>query len=216
MSEVLNLEELAENLEKSDEGASNKIENETNDKNADRTTEKLTQKATNSQSAKQDDPDSLENLINETKTLLKLPFNVAMQNLKVTEEEVIEAAKELFTKGEYEKKIKLPFDSFMVLTSKRAMDELDYYHFLYSALNKNLSLNEFKFMMSVRQLAQVIVQHNDVDLRKKSIDERYEYLMNLPSPVLATMANASQKFWSILLLLMHKDLMGFLERKTLQ
>jgi len=71
-------------------------------------------------------------------------------------------------------------------------------------------------MMSVRQLAQVIVQHNDVDLREKSIDERYEYLMNLPSPVLATMANASQKFWSILLLLMHKDLMGFLERKTLQ
>jgi len=201
MSEnVLNLEELAENLEKAE----------------DNTPQEVAKKAAKAESAKEEDPESLENLLNETQTLLKLPFNVAMQNLKITEEEIIEAAKELFITGVYEKKIELPFGSYMVLTSKRAMDELDYYHFLFSALNKNLSINEFKFMMSVRQLAQVIIQHNEIDLRGKNIDERYEYLMSLPSPVLATMANASQKFWSILLLLMHKDLMGFLERKTLQ
>ena len=226
----LNLEELAETAEEiipesngveqaTDNKASNDNEQSTEETNAkakiiEETAEQM--KSATAQGALGAEETEYDKLMKDTKQLLGLPFVVAMQNLKLDEDEVIEAGKAVFTKGFYEKKIELPFDTYMILTTKRAMDELDYFSFLYSAMEKDVTVDQFRFMSTVRQLADILVQHNDIDFRNKTIDERYEYLMSLSSPLLTAMANRSQKFWALLLLMMHKDLVGFLMRKTHQ
>jgi len=155
----------------------------------------------------------------EVEKIMSLPFTVAMQNLGLEEKEVIEVAEELLLKGNVKKKIELPLGSYVVLESKKAADELDYFTFIMEAISKQYSQAEFDYMMRIRNLAVSLVEMKlgDVlhDFRDKSIEDRMEFLLNLSSAFISIILNASQKFWAVLLLMMHPKALDFLT-KTLQ
>jgi len=152
-------------------------------------------------------------IFDEASQILELPFEVAMQNLKVSEEDILEAGKQLFINGNFEYKLKLPFGMEVILKSKKALDEVDYYTFLYDAMQKELSMEEFRYMLNIRNLAHCIVKLGDKDMSKMTFDEKVDYLLSLPSPLIASILNQTQKFWSLMLLMMHKDFVGFLMEK---
>jgi len=155
-------------------------------------------------------------IYSEAENILKLPFEVAMQNLKITEDEIIEAGKKLFEEGNFIYEIKLPFGHKAVLQSKKVMDETDYYNFLYNAIEQQMNMEEFQYMLNIRNLAHCLVSIDDQDYTKYEFDEKLDILLNKPAPLIASIINSSSKFWSILLLMLHKDFVGFLMKKSQQ
>jgi len=193
MDEVgINLEELAE---------------ESTDKEIEATEEKQVDNNKDNKSA---------DIYNRSEQILSMPFEIAMENLKVSKEEVIEAGKQLFETGNFKYEIELPFGNKCVLQSKKVLDEADYFSFLFNAIEKQMNMEEFQYILNIRNLAHSLVSINDEDYTDKTFEEKYEMLMDMPAPFVAAILNASSKFWAILLLMLHKDFVGFLIKQNTQ
>jgi len=152
----------------------------------------------------------------EMEKIMQLPFTVAMQNLKLKESEVVEAGKELLLKGTVKKKIELPLNSYILLESRKASDELDYFTFLLDAVSKQFTQAEFDYLMRIRNVAAALVElkiGDDIhDFRNKSIQERMDFLLDMSAVFINMIFVASQDFWSTLLLLMHPKAIDFLTK----
>ena len=159
------------------------------------------------------------NIQTEVNKLFELPFEIAMQNLKLDKDFVIEIGKQLLSKGVIEQKIELPIDNYMILTSKKASDELDYYTFLMQSIGDDLTEQEFNLLFRVRNLASIIkeikfgeYQESFVD---KDIEYKYKKILELPNITVNILILESTKFQAALLLMMHPKVIDFLT-KTLQ
>ena len=158
-----------------------------------------------------------QSLFKEMETIYKLPFKVAMQNLKLKEEDVLDVGRQLFEKGFFEKEFNLPFNVGTIkLRSKKVLDELDYYRFLEEALSKNVTIDEFNFLTSVRNLALVLVKYKDQSFEGKTLEEKIDFLNNLSTPLVMSLTNLIQPFWSLMMISMHKDFVVFLLKRTQQ
>ena len=151
--------------------------------------------------------------------LFELPFEVAMQNLKLNKDFVIEIGRQLLSTGTIEYKIELPMDNYMILTSKKASDELDYYTFLVQSIGENVTEQEFNMLFRVRNLASIIKEIKFGDYQEsfvdKDIEYKYEKILSLPNITVNMLVLQSTAFQSALLLMMHPKVVDFLT-KTLQ
>ena len=184
----LNLEELAEVAEEETETKGNEPSQNSNSKK--------------------------ENKFEEMQKMFKLPFEVAMQNLKVDKSLVLKLGEQLLTKGYVQEKIEFPVDNYMILTSKKASDELDYYTFVVQAIEKNLTEDEFEYLLGVRNLASMLLElkfgEYHENFKGKNIEYKYSKLLELPSISLRIIMMQSAKFQSAMLLLMHPKAIDFL------
>lgn len=155
----------------------------------------------------------------EINRMFQLPFTVVMQNLKLKEDFVLKIAEQLFIKGEVDYKIELPLGNYMVLTTRKASEELDYYTFLAQSLGRDITEIEFSYLLKMRNLAAILEELKIGDFQEnfkgKEIDYKYEKLLGLPSVIINMLIMKSSEFQSALLLLMHPKAIDFLT-KTLQ
>lgn len=177
-------------------------------------------------SAKKEDTDNKvekeENIVDpqkEIKKMYSLPFKVAMQNLKINEDDVLEAGKELLLKGKITKRFELPLGNYIVLTSRKASEELDFYTFMAEAIAKQYSAQEFDYLLKIRNIAVSMVElkigDEVINFKDKSIEEKYQYLLDLSVPLMSMIVNITSSFWSLLILMMHPGAVDFLT-KSLQ
>jgi hypothetical protein len=177
-------------------------------------TENTTENTHNSDTEKTKKNNESDSLETEMNTLFKFPFEVAMQNLKVNKEEIIEAGRQIFEKGYYEVEIKLPFNNSFVLRTSKAVDDLDYYAFVSDAIKKDMNIQEFNYMLNIRNMAKALQSFQGKDYSKESIDKKIDMLLSLSAPLIKSMLEASKGFWSILMLTMHPEFVGFLMSET--
>ena len=155
-----------------------------------------------------------QNIINETQQLLKQPIELAIQNLGLEEEEVIEAAKQLFETGDFVKTFDLPFGLSFTLKTRKVFDDIDYFTFIKEAIEQNVTIDQFEFMNSIRNLAHAIQRIGKEDYSELSVQERYEILKQKPASLIGAIMARSKKFWRISIILIHSELVDFLLRKT--
>jgi len=185
--EILNLEEFAESTE--EYNANEKKESDTEVKKKKDFTEEM-------------------------ETIFKFPFEVAVQNLKVDKEKLIESGRQMFEKGYFEEEFKLPFGNNFTLRTSKAIDDLDYYTFVMEAIKKDMSIEEFNYLLSIRNMAKALVKFRGEDYSNKATEEKMDMLLNMSAPLVKSMLEVSKDFWSILMLMMHPGFVGFLMSET--
>ena len=185
MSEIIDLEEMAET---SDAEKNN--------------TEKTTNKTSKNKN------------IDQMNELFQFPFAVAMQNLKVDKDKLIEAGRQMFEKGYYEQKIELPFGNNFVLKTSKAIDDLDYYSFVADAIQQEMNVEEFNYLLNIRNMAKALQSLKGESYVDYSTDQKVDMLLSMSAPLVRAMLTASKDFWSILMLMMHPDFVGFLMSET--
>ena len=139
-----------------------------------------------------------------------------MQNLGVDKNYFLEVAEQMFVKGFIEHKETLPYNNYIILTSKRASEEMDMAHFILTAIEKQMTSSEFEYLSSIRNLAAITkeLKFGEIHLNfaDKTIDEKFEELLKLPSPVIAILLNKVREFQGVLLLLLHPKAIDFLSK----
>lgn len=187
----LNLEEMAE----------------VSDTKEETKTEKEESKESSEKKNKKDTSTELDNMF-------KLPFTVAMQNLKLSKDFVLELGEQLLTEGEIHFKIELPKGNYIILTTRKASEELDFYTFLAESLQRELTEQEFNYMLRIRNLAVIIEEVKfgefQENFKDKDPDYKFNKLFSLSNIAVNLMLSKSVDFQSALLLLMHPKAIDFL------
>ena len=159
------------------------------------------------------------NVQKDVNNLFTLPFSIAMKNLNLDEKFVLEIAEQMLIDGEIHYKLELPKDNYIILTSRKASEELDYYTFLASALTKELTEQEFEYMLRIRNLAaiteEIKIGKKEEVFKDSDIDYRFNKLLELSSVMVNLLLARTAKFQSALLLMMHPKAVDFL-MKSLQ
>jgi len=140
------------------------------------------------------------------------PFDVAMTNLEVDRDEVVNAAREVFEKGYFEMTFELPFNNHVRLRSKTINDFIDYTEYVRRLLLKPISQKEFDTLSQMRNLSYAIVELDGDDWSQLNIDDKYKMLMDMSEQKITAIINATTRFWKVAHLLLHPKLNDFLSQ----
>jgi len=157
------------------------------------------------------EPDEKQDPMEFIKDMSEQPFEVAMSNLEVTEDDVIYAAKSLFSsKGYFEMEFDLPFDGHITLRSKSMNDYIDYNEYVRRLLIDEISQREFDTFTQLRNLSYCMVELDGDDFSEMSIEERYKHLLGLSDIKISAIIMHTKNFWRVSHLMLHPRLVDFL------
>jgi len=139
------------------------------------------------------------------------PFEVAMSNLEVEKNQVVEAASGIFSsKGYFEKDYSLPFGGEVTMRSKTVNDYVDYTEYVRRLLLDPISQKEFDTFTQMRNLSYAIVAIDGDDISELSIDDKFALLTGMSEIKITAIINNTKVFWRITHLLLHPGLVDFL------
>ncbi len=139
------------------------------------------------------------------------PFEVAMNNLEVAQEDVVSAAEGVFSsKGYFEKEFSLPFNGAVTMRSKSVNDYVDYSEYVRRLLLDPISQKEFDTFTQIRNLAYAIVVIDGDDISHLPVEERFDMLRKMSEIKITAIINNTKSFWRVTHLLLHPGLVDFL------
>lgn len=145
--------------------------------------------------------------------MMKQPFEIVMENMKIDEDEFVKKCEELFAKGHFTYNIKI-LNVEIELRSKNIHDHIDFAAFLRMILQRDdISQREYETLRQARQLVYAIKTFNGEDWTKYDIEERWEKVQELDELVVSMIINASEKFWKISNLMLHPGVVDFLQKR---
>jgi hypothetical protein len=138
------------------------------------------------------------------------PFEVAMENLQVSKEDVIMAGKGVFSKkGYFEMRFELPFGEYVILRSKTVNDFIDYNAYVRRLLLEPISQKEYDTFTQMRNTAYAIAEIDGVDYRDVDIEEKFEIVSAMSEIKITAIINATARFWRVAHLLLHPKAIDF-------
>jgi hypothetical protein len=138
------------------------------------------------------------------------PFEVAMENLQVSKEDVILAGKGVFSKkGYFEMRFELPFGEYVILRSKTVNDFIDYNAYVRRLLLEPISQKEYDTFTQMRNTAYAIAELDGVDYRDIDIEEKFEVVSAMSEIKITAIINATARFWRVAHLLLHPKAIDF-------
>ncbi len=119
-------------------------------------------------------------IIGVMKDIASAPFETAMSNIGVDKEDLIYAAKGIFSAdGYFEMDFKLPFGGNVTLRSKTTLDNLDYAMYIRRLGIEKISQLEYDTLEQIRNLAYALRALDGVDYSEKTYEEKYDALLTM-------------------------------------
>ncbi len=147
------------------------------------------------------------------KDIASAPFEVAMSNIGVDEEVLIEAARGIFSaNGYFELSFDLPFGGKVTLRSKTTLDNLDYATYIRRLGIEKISQLEYDTLEQIRNLSYAVRELDGIDYSKRTYDERYKAFLSMSEAKTAAIIGRTVMFWRVSHLLLHPGLIDFLEQ----
>lgn len=147
------------------------------------------------------------------KDIASAPFESAMSNIGVDNDDLIYAAKGIFSAdGYFEMEFKLPFGGNVTLRSKTTLDNLDYAMYIRRLGLEKISQLEYDTLEQIRNLSYAVRVLDGVDYSDKSYEERYNALLGMSEAKVASIITNTVSFWRVSHLLLHPGLIDFLEQ----
>jgi len=139
------------------------------------------------------------------------PFELAVSNLEVDEEDVIKAAREVLSPlGYFEKSYKLPFGSTFTLRSKTINDFTDYLEYVRRLMVDPITEKQYETLTQIRNLSYALVEIDGDDLSEMEIEDKFQFLYAMSDAKITMIIQQSVDFWRISHLLLHPGLTDFL------
>ena len=146
------------------------------------------------------------------KDIASAPFEVAMSNIGVNEDDLIHAAKGIFSAdGYFDMSFMLPFGGNITLRSKTTLDNLDYAIYIRRLGIEKISQMEYDTLEQIRNLAYAVRTLDGVDYSEKTHDEKYNALLGMSEAKVAAIIAGTVSFWRVSHLLLHPGLIDFLQ-----
>lgn len=145
------------------------------------------------------------------KDIASAPFETAMSNIGVNEDDLVFAAKGIFSaSGYFDMDFRLPFGGSITLRSKTTLDNLDYAIYIRRLGIEKISQMEYDTLEQIRNLAYALRTLDGVDYSEKTYNERYNSLLGMSESKVAAIIAATASFWRVSHLLLHPGLIDFL------
>lgn len=145
------------------------------------------------------------------KEIAEQPFEVAMNNLEVSKDNLIRAASGVFSsKGYFEQEFSLPFGGNITMRSKTVNDYVDYTEYVRRLLLDPISQKEFDTFTQLRNMAYAVVVIDGDDLSQMDIEDKFQMLRNTSEVKITAIINLTKEFWRTTHLLLHPGLVDFL------
>ncbi len=147
------------------------------------------------------------------KDIASAPFEVAMSNIGVDEDALIEAARGIFSSnGFFEMSFKLPYGGSVTLRSKTTLDNLDYAIYIRRLAIEKISQLEYNTLEQIRNLSYAVRELDGVDYSNKTYEEKYQMFLETSEAKVAAIISNTVMFWRVSHLLLHPGLIDFLEQ----
>ena len=147
------------------------------------------------------------------KDIASAPFETAMANIGVNQEDLISAARGIFSvDGFFDMTFKLPFEGSITLRSKTTLDNLDYAKYIRRLGIEKISQLEYDTLEQVRNIGYALRSLDGVDYSDKSYEDKYNALLGMSEAKVASIVSNTVSFWRVSHLLLHPGLIDFLEQ----
>ncbi len=145
------------------------------------------------------------------KDIASAPFEVAMSNIGVDKDDLLAAAKGIFSiDGFFDMTYALPFGGKVTLRSKSTLDNLDYAIYIRRLGLEKISQLEYDTLEQIRNLSYAVMELDGVDLSEMAAEKRYDALLGMSEAKIAAIINRTASFWRVSHLLLHPELIDFL------